>query len=119
MNADNKSVAGFHILMILSQVDGRFSEEESEVAARYVSKHFMDDFQMETEAINLKTLSPQNYFFHFRNCMNIFYSRSSSAERAALVKFAVEMVNADHKITTEENVYLNELLNNWEPEHAG
>jgi hypothetical protein len=119
MVSENKTVAGFHLLMVLSQVDGHFSEEESEVAARYVSKHFKDDFLLEAEAKNLKELNPKDYFSHFRKCMDTFYSKSSSAERAGLVKFAVDMVKADSKITAEENVYLNELLNSWEPEHSG
>lgn len=119
MDIDNKSVAGFHILMVLSQVDGKFTDEESEIAARYVSKHFKDDFQIESEALNLKALNPKDYFSHFRKCIDIFYSKSSITERAALVKFAVDMIKADNTITKEENIYLNELLNSWEPEHSG
>ena len=67
----------------------------------------------------LKLLKKENYFFHFKACMDHFYSKSSINERADLVKFAVDMINADKKITSEENVFLNELLSGWEPEHAG
>lgn len=119
MAPDNKAAAGFHILVILSQVDQHFSDEESEIAARYISKHFKDEFRLEKETQLIRSLDPSGYFLHFKACMDIFYSKSSSHERAELVKFSVDMVKADQKITAEENVYLNELLNSWEPEHAG
>jgi uncharacterized tellurite resistance protein B-like protein len=119
MNSESKSTSGFHMLMILSRVDGNFSEEESEIAARYISKYFGNDFQIEKEAAFLKLLTRKNYFQHFKKCMNNFYSKSSAHDRAEFVKFAIDMVKADHKITSEENVYLNELLAGWEPEHSG
>lgn len=119
MTPQNKAVSGFHILMILSIVDGSFTLEESNVADKYISKHFSDDFSFEEETKFLKLLKPTNYFFHFKECMDQFYSKSSQKERAEFVKYAVEMVKADRKITSEENIYLNELLTGWEPEHAG
>ncbi len=119
MTKENKAVSGYHLLMILSQVDGNISAEESIVAGRYISKHFMDEFAQENETQFLKSLKTENYFLHFKECMNHFYSKSSLKERADLVRFAVEMVKADSKITSEENIYLNELLEGWEPEHSG
>jgi len=119
MVSANKSVSGFHILVILSHVDGHLAIEESQVAERYVSKHFNDDLQVEKEKQFLKSLKPGDYFAHFKECMDHFYSKSSSHERAELVRFAVDMIKADRKITPEENIYLNELLSGWEPEHTG
>ncbi|CAN5384587.1 hypothetical protein BH11BAC1_BH11BAC1_04640 [soil metagenome] len=119
MTPQNKAVSGFHILIILSIVDGSFTLEESMVADKYISKHFPDDFSFEEETKFLKLLKPADYFFHFKECMDQFYSKSSLKDRAEFVKYAVEMVNADRKITSEENIYLNELLTGWEPEHAG
>ena len=116
---NNKAAAGYHILMILSHVDGHFSDEESEIAARYISRHFNDEFNLERETHFLKSMKRDDYFFHFQECMDVFYSRSSAQERAALIKFAVDMVKADNKITNEENSYLNALLTGWEPEHTG
>lgn len=115
----NKAVWGFHMLVILSNVDGNITDEESEIAGRYISKHFRDEFILKQEMQFLKTLKKENYFFHFKECMDLFYSKSSVNERADLVKFAVDMVKADRQITSEENRYLNELLAGWEPEHAG
>ncbi len=119
MTHTNKAVAGFHLLVILSNVDGNISDEESEIAGRYISKHFKDEFQPKQEIQFLKLLKKEDYFFHFKACMDHFYGKSSINERADLVKFAVDMVKADQKITTEENIYINELLLGWEPEHAG
>ena len=119
MITENKAVSGFHMLMILSRVDGNFANEESEIAARYISKYFGNDFPIEKEASFLKSLDKEKYFHHFKKCMDNFYSKSSAHDRSELVKFAIDMVKADHKITAEENVYLNELLAGWEPEHTG
>jgi len=116
---ENKAISGFHMLMILSRVDGNFADEESEVAARYISKYFGNDFQIDQETTFLRTLDKENYFHHFKKCMDNFYSKSSVHDRSELVKFAIDMVKADHKITSEENIYLNELLAGWEPEHTG
>src|SRR6187551_2049037 len=110
MNTESKSEAGFHLLMILSHVDGKFTDEESEIAARYISKYFGNDFQIQKETGFLKSLNKEDYFHHFKKCMDSFYSRSSAHDRAELIRFAIDMVKADNKITSEENVYLNELL---------
>jgi uncharacterized tellurite resistance protein B-like protein len=115
----NKAVAGFHLLAILSNVDGNIADEESEIAGRYISKHFKDEFLPKQEMQFLKLLKKEEYFLHFKECMDQFYSKSSVNERADFIKFAVDMVKADREITSEENLYLNELLTGWEPEHAG
>jgi hypothetical protein len=115
----NKTVSGYHLLMILSYVDGHFDVKESRVAEKYVMKHFGDDIQPGKEIQFLKTLKEQDYFSHFKKCMDNFYSKSSIHERADIVRFAMEMIKADRKITPEENRYLNELLTGWEPEHTG
>ena len=49
--------------------------------------------------------------------MNDFYEDSTKKERTALLKFAVKVVNADKKITAEENRYLKELFFAWDSEH--
>lgn len=119
MIQDNKAIWGFQMLVILSNVDGNITDEESEIAGRYISKHFRDEFQLKQEMKFLKLIKREDYFFHFRECMDLFYSKSSQNERVDFVKFAVDMVKADRQITSEENRYLNELLAGWEPEHAG
>ena len=119
MTHTNKAIAGFHLLAILSNVDGNITDEESEIAGRYISRHFRDEFLPKQEMEFLKQLKKEDYFFHFKKCMDLFYSKSSVNERAELVRFAVDMVKADRKITSEENLFLNELLSGWEPEHAG
>jgi hypothetical protein len=118
IQTDNKATSGFHLLMILSHVDGNFTNEESEIAARYISKFFGNDFQIEKESGFLKSLDKKDYFRHFKKCMDSFYSKSSSHDRSELIRYAIDMVKADNKITSEENVYLNELLSGWEPEHT-
>ena len=51
--------------------------------------------------------------------MNDFYEDSTAKERTEFLNFAVKMVKADDKITTEENKYLKELFFAWESEHEG
>jgi len=67
----------------------------------------------------LSALPKEDYFLHFNNAMNDFYEDSTAKERTEFLNFAVKMVKADDKITTEENKYLKELFFAWESEHEG
>jgi hypothetical protein len=51
--------------------------------------------------------------------MNDFYEDSVAQERVDFLNFAVKVVKADKKITSEENKYLKELFFAWESEHEG
>jgi hypothetical protein len=112
-------MAGYHMLMILSQVDGEFDKAEGKVVVNYLKDAFPFRVNLDTEMEVLSALPKEDYFLHFNNAMNDFYEDSTEKERVDFLRFAVKMVKADKKITLEENKYLKELFFAWESEYEG
>lgn len=115
----NKVMAGYHMLMILSQVDGEVAAEEGKVIVDYLKEAFPFKVNLDHEMDVLSALPQEDYFLHFNNAMNDFYEDSTEQERIDFLNFAVKMVKADHKITVEENKYLKELFFAWASEFEG
>lgn len=115
----NKVMAGYHMLMILSQVDGDFDATEGKVIVKYLKDAFPFRVDLDGEMAILSALPKEDYFMHFNNAMNDFYEDSLPQERVDFLNFAVKMVKADKKITAEENKYLKELFFAWESEFEG
>lgn len=113
----NKVMAGYHMLMILSQIDGDFDRSEGKVIVNYLKDAFPFRINLDSEIAILSELPKEDYFIHFNNAMNDFYEDSTSRERIDFLNFAVKMVKADKKITYEENKYLKELFFAWDSEH--
>ena len=112
-------MAGYHMLMILSQVDGDFDKAEGKVIVKYLKDAFPFRVDLDNEMAVLSALPKEDYFIHFNNAMNDFYEDSIPQERVDFLNFAVKMVKADKKITAEENKYLKELFFAWESEFEG
>lgn len=110
-------LAGYHMLMILSEVDGKFDKSEEKVIVDYLKKTFPDKLDLAKEKHELGSLPKEDYFLHFNNAMNDFYEFSTPQERNSFLNFAVQIAKADKKITAEENKYLKELFFAWESEY--
>lgn len=115
----NKVMAGYHMLMILSQVDGDFDVAEGKIIVKYLKDSFPFRVDLDNEMSVLSALPKEDYFIHFNNAMNDFYEDSTPQERVDFLNFAVKIVKADKKITAEENKYLKELFFAWESEYEG
>ena len=113
----NKVMAGYHMLMILSQVDGKFVKAEGKVIIKYLQDSFPFYVNLDHEMEILSSMPTEDYFLHFNNSMNDFYEDSTAEERTKFLKFAVKMAKADKVITTEENKYLKELFFAWDSDH--
>ena len=113
----NKVMAGYHMMMILSQVDGDFDKAEGKVIVKYLRDTFPFRVDLDKELEVLSALPRQDYFLHFNNSMNDFYEDSTKKERMGFLKFAISLAAADNKITVEENKYLKELFFAWDSEH--
>jgi hypothetical protein len=109
----NKAIAGYHILMILSAVDGKFSIKEDLVIEKWLEKEFPLRVNLDKETAVLSAMDPQNYMIHFQNCMTDFYEDSTEEERIELIDYAIKLAKADKDITSEENIFINELFNEW------
>lgn len=109
----NKPIAGYHILMILSAVDGKFSIKEDLVIEQWLEKEFPLRVNLDKEAEELSALKPDDYMIHFQKCMADFYEDSTEGERNQLIEYAIKLAKADKNISYEENIFINELFNEW------
>lgn len=109
----NKPVAGYHLLMILSAVDGVFSVKEDMVIRQWLAEQFPFIVNLDREMEVLSALDKNDYMVHFQKCMADFYEDSNEKERNELIQFAIDLVKADKKITREENLFLDELFCEW------
>jgi tellurite resistance protein len=113
----NKVIAGYHMLMLISNVDGDFSPEEGGEIVDYLTESFPFEVSLDNELDILCKLPREDYFTHFVDAMNDFYEDSIEKERNDFLNKAVRMVIADDEITPEENKFLMELYNAWDIEH--
>lgn len=112
----NKPLAGYHLLLMLCEVDGEFPESEGKIIVRYLDENFPFRINLDEEIEFLSTLPKSNYEEHFEKAMNDFYNDSTADERDDFLNFAVKLVNADSVITKDENAYLKKLFDAWAPE---
>lgn len=117
-NRVNKTIAGYHLLMILSAVDHKFIAKEDTVIRDYLVQEFPMTVDLDREMAIISGLSPDEWEDHFNKMMDDFYDDSTEQERNDLLQFAIELTKADNVITKEENYYLNLLFDAWKPEEA-
>lgn len=109
----NKPIAGYHILMLLSAVDHKFSVAEDRIIASYIAESFPIPVNLDKELDFISNLSEDEYMIHFQKSMDDFYNDSTEKERLHLIDFAIKLTKATKPITKEENIYLSELYNEW------
>jgi uncharacterized tellurite resistance protein B-like protein len=109
----NKPIAGYHILMILSAVDGKFNVKEDLIIEQWLEQEFPLRVNLDVETAELSALKPEDYMVHFQKCMADFYEDSTDEERLELIEYAIKLAKADRTITEEENIFINELFNEW------
>lgn len=110
----NKTIAGYHLLMILSAVDFRISGEEDTVIREYLVHEFPIHVNLDKQMEVISRLRPDEWETHYRKAMDDFYDDATEAERKKLIQFALQLAKADNVITKEENHYLNLLFEHWE-----
>ena len=110
----DKSIAGYHMLVILSQVDGYFDAAEKKVVAQYIKDNHPSLVNLEVQNRILSTLPKELYMEHFEKVANDFYWQSTLEERNHFVNFAFKLIKADHKISKEENIYIDALYTVWD-----
>ena len=109
----NKAIAGYHILMLLSAVDHKFSIAEDRIIAQYIAENFPIPVPLDREMEIISSLHEEDYMRHFLQAMDDFYNDSTEKERLHLIDFAIKISKATQPITAIENIYLTELYNEW------
>ena len=98
----NKPIAGYHILMLLSAVDHKFSVAEDRIIADYIADSFPIPVNLDKELEFISGLDENDYMIHFQKAMDDFYSDSTEKERLHLIDFAIKLSKATKPITKEE-----------------
>lgn len=109
----NKTIAGYHLLMILSAVDFRFNPEEDKIIRQYLVEEFPFHINLDKQMEVISRLRPDEWESHFMRVMEDFYDDATEEERNNLIRRALRLAKADSVITREENYYLNLLFENW------
>lgn len=109
----NKTIAGYHLLMILSAVDFRITGAEDMVIRQYLIHEFPFNVNLDKQMEVISHLRPHEWEPHFIKAMEDFYDDATEQERKNLIRFALALAKADNVITKEENHYLDLLFEHW------
>ncbi|MGA9211545.1 TerB family tellurite resistance protein [Kaistella sp.] len=113
MQKSNKSIAGYHLLMILSSVDGEFAPEEGLKVQEYLTEEFPFKMNLDNELEVIATLQPEEWRDHFEFHARCFHDDSTEKERIAFAKFAKSLIKADDEVTEREHQFYKLLKNIW------
>ena len=110
----NTAIAGYHILMIMSAVDYKFSVEEDKIIREYLFQQFPFRVNLDQQMEIISGLMHDEWHSHFNQCVDDFYNDSNEEERNDLLKFAIYLAKADEHISEEENTFLQYMFNAWD-----
>lgn len=113
MQKSNKSIAGYHLLMILSSVDGEFAPAEGLKVQEYLAEEFPFKMNLDNELDVIATLQPEDWKDHFEFQARCFYDDSVEDERKSFVEFAKSLIKADDKVSEDEHRFYKLLKNIW------
>lgn len=113
MQKSNKSIAGYHLLMILSSVDGEFAPEEGMKIQEYLAEEFPFKMNLDNELEVIALLQPEEWKDHFEFHARCFHDDSTEKERKDFAKFAKSLIKADEEVTDREHHFYKLLKNMW------
>ncbi|KIA88650.1 tellurite resistance TerB family protein [Kaistella jeonii] len=113
MQKSNKSIAGYHLLMILSSVDGEFAPEEGLKLQEYLAEEFPFKINLDDELDVIATLHADQWKDHFEFHAKCFFDDSTEEERKDFIKFAKSLIKADDKVSDQEHDYYMILKKIW------
>lgn len=111
-----RAISGYHLLMILTNVDGKLNVNEDLVIRDWLSRHFLVKPDLDGAMEVISSLQEGEYASHFHTHMNLFYQHSEKQDRLELLQFAMNIIKADGNISPEENNFFNELFDAWNEE---
>ena len=109
----NKTEAGFHILMMLSLVDGSIQSSESSVILDFLEESFSEPIEIIKEQAFIRACPEDERLQHFTESAQQFYKISTTTDRDKFIAFAMQVVMADKKMEQAENAYINALYDTW------
>jgi uncharacterized tellurite resistance protein B-like protein len=112
----NKDTAGYKMLLLLANVDGKQIEHEQALILDFLGNQFDTNTiiaTMQNEQIRIQAISQEAQMLEFREAMNAFYSQSTQSDRSAFLQLAMDLIKSDNRITQEENIFINKLFEAW------
>lgn len=79
----------------------------------FLHKHYDEGFDMDAENKVIKKLKREDIAPHFKKVAVAFYKKSNEQQREDLIRFAIELVTTDQKISDEENKIVTALAKSW------
>lgn len=113
MRKTNKSIAGFHMLMLLSAVDYKFHADEEKVIREYLEEEFPIPVNFDDEIDQIASLKPEDWKEHFTFQAQCFYDDSIEKEREEFKKFAKKMIKANNIVSDEEHDFYSLMKSIW------
>lgn len=113
MQKSNKSIAGYHLLMILSAVDNEFAPEEGMKIQEYLAEEFPFRMNLDNELDVIATLRPEDWKDHFEFHGRCFLEDSTEGERTKFIAFAKSLIKADDTVSEDEHRFYKLLKNVW------
>ncbi len=107
------SIAGYHLLMILSAVDGDFSPEEGLSIVGYLEEEFPFSVDLDDELAIIAALKPEEWEKHFTFHAECFLEDSTEKERVKFLAFAKTLIKIDGGGSQEEYHYYKLLKKIW------
>ena len=109
----NLAQSGYHMLMILSVVDGKYQVAEGKVIVNYLTKNYESEIDIDKE--NQAILAVPNDMLpeHFKNAADDFLKHSTEEQRIDFMAFAFRLIQADGKVDRDENKILKSLSHFW------
>lgn len=113
MQKSNKSIAGYHLLMILSAIDDEFAPEEGLKIQEYLADEFPFRMNLDNELDVIASLNPEDWKDHFEFHARCFYDDSTVEERTGFIAFAKSLIKADAEVSEDEHRFYKLLKNMW------
>ncbi len=115
MARKNKTIAGYHILMLLSAVDRHHDVREDLVIREFLIEEFPPPIpiNLDPEMEVLSALDSEKYAEHFDKMLDDFYEESTHDERLRLLDFAVGLVKADQVVHEQESNFIRKMITRW------
>jgi uncharacterized tellurite resistance protein B-like protein len=109
----NIAQAGYHMLMILSVVDGQYAVAEGKIIVDYLAKNYQMDIDIDKENQALLEVPKDEIPEHFKKSAGLFLDNSNEEQRIDFIAFAYRLVQADGRLAIEENKILTSLAHFW------
>lgn len=109
----NKSIAGYHLLMILSAVDYKFHPNEEKIIKEYLEEEFPFFVSLDNETAIIANLSPSEWKKHFEFHAQCFLEDSTAKEREQFRSFAKRLIKANDDVTEDEHDFYVILKKIW------